>query len=296
MDNVRRRAWAGSLNLRVTVHPDLTLNSSNEPEHIISFRVPREIYLVLYFPYILERVAPELRTNVTDFYNGWWLEMEGVPLSWNFPAGVLFDSLTGLDPALRSSRHRHNSLNVWELTLRHEDQCPANVIPIVRGRDQVREFWMHQWKQACFILNGASKQVMSLSKPDTMKFWDSILRRDHNSFDTIKEKILPTFDNTRYVPLRVHLALPQIRFLEPQAKVQHNNGHISLGDVLSSEFPEWFPNNSSTPNLAKAVIQGIEVPLQLSVWYLYQELSSFDGFLHVSLCLMTEDASLTSHS
>ncbi|CUS20410.1 LAQU0S01e05974g1_1 [Lachancea quebecensis] len=296
MDSVRGRAWAGSLNLRITVYPDLLLSSSSQCKHSINFKVPRETYLVFYFPYILERIATELRNNVTEHYNGWWVEMEGVPLSWNFPVGVLYDSLTGLDPLLRSSKHQSNSINVWELTLRHGAQSPSSIIPIVRGTDQIREFWMHQWKQACFILNGASKQMMSLSKPDTMKFWNSVLRREQNVFDAIREKILPILENARFIPLRVHLALPQIRLLEPQARVQDNNGLTSLGNVLNSEFPEWFSDDPSRPNLAKAIIQGIEVPLQLSLWHLYQELSSFDGFLHVSLCLMTEDASLTSHS
>lgn len=274
--------------MTVEVDPDLVLNSGSDELSTVSFRVPRNSYLILYLPHALEELRPRLRSNITDYYAGWWFEMERTPLCWHFPVGVLYDSLTGLNPARRSSEQHPNTLNVWNLTLKYGNNYPNGIIPITTGIDQIRDFWMHQWKQACYVMNGGSKQMMSLSKRDALGFWDSILQRDLKAFMTVREKIVPSLDFSKSIPLRIHMSLPRIGLLEPIAKVRHERGLTSLDDILIREFPEWF---SIEPPLAKPVIQGIDVPLEASLWDLYLNLSSFDGFLDVSVCLLDADQS-----
>ncbi|SCU82658.1 LADA_0C07096g1_1 [Lachancea dasiensis] len=291
MSEIRDLTWFGSLNLTISIDPELLLASSNVPQGSsakltsVSIRVPRESYLVLYLPYIVGRFEPQLRNNVVDYYNGWWFEMEGVPISWNYPIGALFDSLTGLNPAIRSTQFCDNSLNVWNLTLRHGTHLPSSVIPLRAGSEQIREMWMHQWKQACFVMNGSSKLIMSFSKSDTLAFWDAIVRRDLGKFNLIRQRIVPEASSMKSLPLRLHLSLPDIRLVEPVCNTYDNGKETLLSDVLGQEFPEWFNISSVSASLAKAVAQGIDIPVEAPVLALYLQLASFDGFLHVSLCL-----------
>ncbi|SCV05805.1 LANO_0H15566g1_1 [Lachancea nothofagi CBS 11611] len=293
MDEVRDRVWRGSLNVRVSVCPELLLTELSESQDtnlgFVNIIVPRDCYLALYLPNIIQKLESQLRISVSDYYSGWWFEIEGARMPWNFPVGALYDSSTGLNPSNRSSLHQENSVHVWHLMLRHGQHIPNGVIPLKNGIDQIREFWMHQWKQACYILNGSAKQVMSLSKPDTLTFWQSVIHRDLTKFEPIRQKIIPMPNAVRFIPLRIHVALPDVRLVEPICKAVDNERDVELGDVLAREFPEWFEANEESSNIAKPVIQGIEVPLSALVWEVYQQLSSFDGFLHISLCLQAEN-------
>ncbi|CEP60124.1 Atg5p LALA0_S01e03576g [Lachancea lanzarotensis] len=292
MSEQQRLVWTGTLNLRIELDPELVLTDQKERTTTIcvNVQVPRDSYLVLYLPFIIQKLQPQLRVNVKDFYQGWWFEMENVCIPWNFPIGALYDSFTGLNPQNRASGSQENSVNVWKLMLRYGKQLPRGFIPIRNGSEQIRELWMHQWKQACFVMNGNSKLVMSFSKPDTLSFWESVLRRSFAGFTDIRQRILPSKNDVKSVPVRIHLALPEIRLVEPVCNAYDNTREVelTLKKLLSREFPEWFAPDGNAPYLAVPVIQGIIVPLDLQLWLLYQQLASFDGFLHISLCLLAK--------
>ncbi|SCU95568.1 LAME_0F12618g1_1 [Lachancea meyersii CBS 8951] len=295
MSELQRLVWAGKLNLQIQLDPHLVLSdfkgSDEGPMHLltVNIQVPRDSYLVLFLPHIVQKLERQLRMNLNDYYQGWWFEMENVCIPWNFPIGAVYDSLTGLNPQTRASNFERDRLNVWKLNLRHGKQPPSGFLPIHNGLEQIRELWMHQWKQACFVLNGNSKVVMSFSKPDTLSFWNSVLHRDLDSFTSIRQKILPAKNAAKSIPVRIHLALPDVRLVEPVCNAHDNQRELELQDLLAREFPEWFAIRENSLNLAMPVVQGIKVPINIPLWTLHQQLSSFDGFLHISLCLIAEN-------
>lgn len=290
MEKVRKLIWEGLLNVEVAIDNELIIPGTPRDECLVHLRIPRDSYLVIYLPTILHKLKDVLKDDTLDAFKGWWFGMENVFLYWNHPVGVLYDSLSGLNPALRKANTATNEfINVWKITLSHRDEIPSGMIPIIYGTKQIQEFWMHQWKQACFILNGSSKQVMSLSMSDSMQFWEGVLQRNDRAFQFISEKIIPGANAIRNIPLKIHQTLPEVKVVQPTVKATNNEKNTTLGEVLHKEFPQWFPKSGGTPELAKPIIQGIEVPLEFSLADLYYKLVSLDGFLHVSICLISSE-------
>lgn len=286
MEQVRGLVWSGAINAQVKAKQSLLLNEVSYKESLVNVRIPRDTYLALYLPAIVNHLRNSLK--IDDYSNDggtYWFEFEGVPLFWNYPFGVLYDSMLALNPSSRANRDTENSVNIWKIELAYGPNPPAGVIPLINGIDQIKSYWMHQWKQSCYILNGTAKQVMSLSMQDSQQFWFSILNRGGADFDHISSKILPK--RPKSVPIILHRTLPDIKRIQLSATKYKDDGSLrTLGDLVKVQFPEFFQDSQI---LMKAVSNGIEVPLDSNVYDLYQRLMSFDGFLHICVCLMSND-------
>lgn len=287
MDQIRGLIWDGAINVQVNAKHSLLLNEVSYKESVFNLRIPRDTYLVLYLPAILDYLRNSLRTNTDNNDDGgtYWFEFENVSLYWNYPMGVLYDSMLALNPPGRISKDTGNSINVWKIELAYGSIPPNGLIPLIGGTEQIKSYWMHQWKQSCHILNGSAKQVMSLSMQDSQKFWESILTRDRTTFESVSSKIVPK--RPKYIPIIFHQTLPEIKRVQPSATEYKKDGSPQiLEDLARSQFPEFFQDNQV---LIKAVSNGIEVPLESNVLELYRRLMSFDGFLHISICLVSND-------
>lgn len=282
MESIKRYQWNGSLNIEVLTDSAIVLAGTQEEKCRVSFRIPRDTYLTIYLPYILERLEEILKNNVIDRYKGWWFSFDQVPLDWTYPIGVLYDSLVQLDPSFRNSTMTSDTVNVWKLVIHHDEKLPPGIIPIINGMKQIQEYWMHQWKQACFVLNGSSKQIMSLAKADSMSFWYSILNRDQKTFDRILEKILQNRDTVKNIPLKIHVASSEVKLIESITNASTYDPKLTLNDILQRACPQIF--SAEEPScFAKPIVQGIEVPLDSLILNLFNCFMSFDGFLHVSV-------------
>ncbi|KAH9199333.1 autophagy protein Apg5-domain-containing protein [Zygosaccharomyces rouxii] len=286
MDQIRELVWSGAINVQINVKQSLLLNEVSHKESLVNVRIPRDTYLVLYLPAIVSHLRNSLKIDPNGNDGGtYWFEFEDVPLFWNYPLGVLYDSMLALNPPGRVSRDTENSINVWKIELAYGSNPPAGVIPLINGIDQIKSYWMHQWKQSCYILNGSAKQVMSLSMQDSQQFWGSILNRDRTNFGRISSKIIPK--RPKFIPIILHQTLPDIKRIQLSATECKDDGSLqTVADLAKIQFPEFFQDNQV---LMKAVSNGIEVPLHSNVFELYQRLMSFDGFLHVCICLVSND-------
>lgn len=286
MDQVRELVWNGAINVQINAKESLLLNEVPYKESVANVRIPRDTYLVLYLPAILNQLRNSLKIDEDSNYgNNYWFEFEGVPLFWNYPLGVLYDSMLALSPSCRAQRDTENSINIWKIELTYGRNPPMGMIPLINGIDQIKSYWMHQWKQSCYVLNGSAKQVMSLSMQDSQKFWGSILNRERKDFHDILPKILPR--RPKFVPIILHQTLPNIKRIQLSAPEYKKEGSLqTLEDIAKIQFPEFFQDNKV---LMKAVSNGIEVPLHFNVFDLYQRLMSFDGFLHVYVCLVSNE-------
>ncbi|GAV54980.1 hypothetical protein ZYGR_0AS03030 [Zygosaccharomyces rouxii] len=286
MDQVRGLVWGGAVNVQINAKQSLLLNEVTYKESMVNIRIPRDTYLVLYLPAIVNGLRNSLKIDDgTNDGGTYWFEFEGVPLFWNYPFGVLYDSMSALNPPGRISRDTENSINIWKIELSYGIHPPAGVIPLINGIDQIRSYWMHQWKQSSYILNGSAKQVMSLSMQDSQEFWLSILKRERADFDRVSSKILPK--KPKFIPVILHQTLPDIKRIQLSATEYKTDGSLqTIGDLTKIQFPEFFQDKQV---LMKAVSNGIEVPLDSNVFDLYQRLMSFDGFLHICICLVSKD-------
>lgn len=284
MDEIRGLLWSGSINVQITAKPSLLIAGVGQNEGSINLRVPRNTYLPISLPLIKNLLKDFLRVDLDDKSRFVWFEFENVPLYWNYPVGVLFDSMVGLNPSERQHKDTPLSLYIWKIELSCGTQVPTGVIPLVGGLEQIRSYWMHQWKQACFILNGSAKQMMSLSMQDSQKFWESITKRDRESFELISARIVPS--RPRYIPLIIHQSLPEMKIMQPVAvPSKKSEDKQKIIDVLHSHFSGYLENSGGP--LIKVVCCGIEIPLNANLYETYLRFINLDGFLHISICLLT---------
>lgn len=282
MDEIRSLVWRGTLNVQLTIKPSLLVADVISKQCALNVRIPRNNYLPTYLPFILSNFRKHLQIDIDESNQVFWFEFESVPLFWNYPVGVLYDSMTCLNPSERIRNDDENSLSIWKLELVHGSEAPSGVIPLVGGTEQIQNYWMHQWKQACFVLNGSSRQMMSLSMHDSKRFWKSVVDREQKSFEAISSRVVPF--KPRFIPLVIHQSLPEMKIVQPVvSEFKKDGSKMQLVDILKTQFPELF--QTGTKILMKMVSNGIEIPLSANLYELYLRFMTFDGFLHLSICL-----------
>ncbi|CCD25054.1 Atg5p NDAI_0E02370 [Naumovozyma dairenensis CBS 421] len=266
MNAIRKLVWDGALNVEVTIDPELVIKGIPKNKTMVNLRIPRDSYIMNYLDYILTRLEAYIRVNLKDLKElNFWFEYDGIPLSWNYPTGVLYDIMNTKDviTAARDTNH----LNMWRINLTCGSQVPRNVIPIIEGTKQIEKYWMHQWKQVCFILRGSSKQIMSISRKEGQSFWESILRRDMETFNNISTRIIPK--KARFIPVVIHI---NDKFIQPVAPSLNDDGIenkvINITEGLSSSE-------------IAIISHGVVIPKKSSLKEVYDRFLSFDGFLHL---------------
>lgn len=283
MDEIRRLVWEGALNIQISVESSMTIKGASLKERTLNLRLPRESYITIYLSTIVDRLRNYLRVDPDGESQYVWLEYQGVPLYWNYPLGLLYDSMTALNPSERQN-DCDGTLNVWKLDFAQGTQLPPGVLPFSGDLQSVRSYWMQQWKQACFVLNGSSKQMMSLSIQDTRKFWNSVTLRDQSAFRQIANKVVPP--QPRCIPILIHQSLPKMQLFQPIVPPNKSDGSsMKVIDLIENQFPALFEGNNS---LSKVVSGGIEVPLASELQDVFNRFMSLDGFLHLSLCLLSD--------
>lgn len=311
MNSVRDLIWVGKINVQIYLHDSILISkqrnsSQNSDYHVsskpyLNLRLPREAYLPMYLTQILKQLQLYLISDdIEHISSRCWFTFENKILPWFLPIGVMFDMTMASVITSRVSKNYtqfiDNIINVWPITLHYMDsnkeykKMPSSVIPLIDGERQVESYWMHRWKQACFIMTGSSKSIMSLSRNDTIIFWNSIKSRNSIQFEKISKYIIPsTILGFRMVPVQFH----KVNYInnefmdpiQPVTKVTVSSDsfdklkNVVLRDPIAKEFPDLFDENENFT--AVLIAQGIILRLDESIYTLYTSLLSIDGFLHI---------------
>lgn len=265
MNSLKQRVWNGTINTQITF---------NDAEFLLA--VHRNSYFPLYLPEIVRFFSNVSGLDLASA--NCWLEYESVPLKWNMPTGVLYDLLY-----LPSAPHNRT----WTLNLRStadNSQFPADdIIPYNQAASApdyeslVSQVVINHLKQACYVTNGNSRAVLTLSEDDTRSLWHAIVNHDYGVYTAINRKILPKQTPQR-IPIKVYLAGSATMVQLPVAAADEQNHPTTLHSVLASSLPQWFAHDT-----AKAYIHGIDVDVLysepvLDVWSQFRHL---DNFLYI---------------
>ena len=276
MQDIHQMVWDGGLNIQIEVDQSLVFGSDEYKPCYINVRLPRESYFPLYLRSLLYRIKSDLKKDIDEVVPYIWFEQNDANLPWNIPIGTLYDIMNPYVAGIPlDETSLGSSIQVWKIKMRYGDNPPPNHIPLLNGLDQIQKYWMHQWKQACFVLNGSSKQVMSLKTDDSKAFWRSVLTRDGHMFSLTSHKIIPT--TPRNIPIMVHHQT-DADYLSQPLVVPHNESWetTSIQTVIdSSGFV------TSNKGALVVVSQGIDIPTNMLIEELYKDFVSFDGFLHI---------------
>ena len=264
---------------------------------------PRLSYLPCLLPHLHAFFNTSLINPDVIPYDGWF-SFEDVPLKWQYPLGLLYDLFSGAAPHQRGSDAKDRSsadsdgtVIPWRLTLHFTDWPEqALVRPDAEGKS-LHDAFINSVKEADFLRNGTAKGIMSLSKDDSTKLWNSVQEHDFSNFHDISKRLLYAQGAPlRHIPLKIYLPS------SPTAS-QPTSGHLrvvqslvtpnlpgsreaqTLGTALHALLPTLFPSRR-TPILAKAVLHGAVVPMSALAEDMMRSASYLDGWIHLGVVMM----------
>lgn len=265
-----------------------------------------------YLPFLLQRLrtffAPWLIDPEVPAHHGWF-SYEDVPLKWQCPFGLLFDLLSGNEPATFEDTHEAQegsprraqssaqSVIPWRLVLHFKDWPSEQLIPLDAELKPLHDTYINSVKEADYLRNGTAKAIMSLSMDDSTKLWNGVKDHDSTAFHAINRKLLSpaSGDTHRHVPLKLYLP----RAAEPNSAAEQPHGVLrviqapvapmtstkdpqTLGKALHCLLPTVFPSRRSYIH-AQAILHGAVVPPGALLQELSYNAAYCDGFLHIAI-------------
>lgn len=168
----RKYVWMGNIPLQVHLH-DSEVTTVPAPPPLLVL-APRNGYLPLLIPVI----KPHFQSSLPPGTDTVWFDYKGLPLKWYIPTGVLFDLLCA-EPE-----------RPWNIVV-HFRGYPADILSPCEGEDSVKWSFINSLKEASFIMNGSTRNVMNMSKPDQIELWRCVAKGDMDGYNRISARLRP---------------------------------------------------------------------------------------------------------
>ena len=107
-------------------------------------------------------------------------------MKWHYPVGLLYDLFSGASPVSspppkatpRPLVGSESSSNLpWRLVI-HYSNFPADRLVRLDDDDRIlHDAFINSVKEADFLRNGSAKAIMTMSKGDSTKLWESVRSR-----------------------------------------------------------------------------------------------------------------------
>ncbi|CAI2192434.1 20458_t:CDS:2 [Funneliformis geosporum] len=233
-----------------------------------------------YFPLLTSQIRKYFVDMALNFIGDdaeIWYDVDGIPLKWHYPIGLLFDLHTGYRPDSNSPPPLP-----WPVTV-HFKNFPLDKLIRAQAIDATQDFFMSMIKEADFLRNGSTKKVMNLSKNDQTQLWDGLWSSSSQKYRTENydrfwsvnyRLVINDGQSPRHIPLRIYLP--------------DNCNPLTLGEVLHQILPDLFPSSLPTENaFAAPVIHGVIPQLNIPIIWASQNLCYPDNFLHIVVLLGT---------
>ena len=182
---LQRKIWSGSIPLEIRLAASDCRTYDESDPYLV--QPPRLSYLALLLPRLHAFFGPSLINPDVQAHDA-WLSIEGVPLKWHYPLGLLYDLFSGADPVnpdkdgLTSAdpESGESSANLplpWRLTIHYTDYPGDQLIQLDGEGRALLDSYINAVKEADFIRNGSAKTVMSMSKEDSDNLWRAVETR-----------------------------------------------------------------------------------------------------------------------
>lgn len=166
----QKYVWEGAIPLQIHLHDsEVTTLPPPSPAMILAPRIG-------YLPLLAQQIKPFFCSALPPGVDTVWFEYKGLPLKWYIPTGVLFDLLCA-EPE-----------RPWNLTV-HFRGYPGNILTPCEGEDSVKWSYINSLKEAAYIINGNSKNVMNMSQSDQVELWRSIVNGNFEAYLRISSKL-----------------------------------------------------------------------------------------------------------
>lgn len=186
--NLQSQIWNGSLPLEIRLAAaDCRTYNDSEP-YLIQY--PRLSYLGFLLPRLHAFFSSSLIDPGVPAHDA-WLSFEEVPLKWHYPAGLLYDLYSGVEPANIERLGANDQVSeshavvgeadvapmAWRLVIHYSDFPDNQLIQLDPDGRAMLDAYINAVKEADFVRNGTARTVMSLSKEDSDNLWQAVESR-----------------------------------------------------------------------------------------------------------------------
>eukprot|EP00658_Telonema_sp_P-2_P047951 TRINITY_DN3649_c0_g6_i1.p1 TRINITY_DN3649_c0_g6~~TRINITY_DN3649_c0_g6_i1.p1 ORF type:complete len:278 (-),score=43.46 TRINITY_DN3649_c0_g6_i1:364-1197(-) len=264
-----QRVWRGAVPVMMQLAQDeVSVMTAPEPLYLLA---PREGYLGLFS----DQIRSHFGGAVAMVDDRIWLECNGKPLRWHYPAGVLYDS--------RCDRDRDGRpVLPWRLVV-HFQRFPQDEVVSCHDEESCRQLFFNAFKEATFLRSGSVSTIMSLGLDEQQALWQAVLdlsqhrhiggmlgtelERLGQGLRDICSSLSERQGPVRQIPVRVHLGDQTL--LRPLPAEEASTVGQLLQSLDQAEAQCW--------------VQGIKVEADIGLQELYVLFHSPDQFLHMSL-------------
>lgn len=160
----------------------------------------------------------------------------------------------GINQSLLSFQHQLNSLSI------------ATVF---------QSQWINKIKESCYIFNGSSKLIMSLSLQNSEKFWNSVIAYNGPDFENITRKIYISDIKCKNLPIKLW-KLENNLIIEQFISLLTTFPNSNISEITLSMLLQQLKIDNTLIS-----IHGIQPPLDVPILKLFKLLKCFDLFLHI---------------
>ncbi|CAH7686630.1 autophagy protein Apg5-domain-containing protein [Phakopsora pachyrhizi] len=307
---LRSLIWEGSIPICFILETGELPNGSDRSVEAFYTSVPRLSYLSLLVPLVLSnliKLCLDEASLISLKSENIWFEhgASKTPLRWHWPVGLIYDVLVASLPS--------SSTSLPLQVIVHLHPPPAEKILLPNTIAACRDAFMNQVKEADFVRSGSTKRVTNLRQREAESLWEGLVEHDFDKFWLVASKLIPTppaIRNSSSAPITLNQSsttgdkmpdgngirrVPLRVYLPDQAPVlQSNSGPVdpdgrpaTLGLVLKGLIPLLFPEpiTNSKRRLARAFIQGTQVPLETELGWLGTVMCCADGWVPVVIHL-----------
>ena len=265
-ERFQETVWDTKISIKIEVSTR-DLVSSNIPLTLY-YSIPRMAYLTSLFGDIIKNFENFIPTNFPDI----WLEYNNIPLKWQYPLGVIVDSL-GI-----------NIENGPVPIIVHVRQIPDDKVLKYTSLDSLRYYYINSLKEANIIKFPKENKIMNLNPQDTGKLKDIVYSNDPKMIKDFRQ-IMNVINDNGFVPFAkypVKLVFSQtdIVLTKPIEISQNAFSTFTMGDYLKKVLGN--DNYEDLKKLCNIIIHGIEIEENMNFIFYYSNFLYMDNFLYIS--------------
>ena len=260
-ERLQENVWETRIPLKIKMSPK-DLISSNIPLTLY-YSLPRISYLSSIFGDVIKNFEGSIQVNLPDL----WIECENKPLRWQYPLGVLIDSL-GID----------TSKGPITLTVRFRE-IPKDEVVQYESLDTLRFYFMNAIKEADVIRYPTDKKVFNLKTNDTDRLKKIIYENSPKNI-TDYRKIMNFDKKLNKYPVKLVFCRTDIVLVKPADVKEGEEKNYTIGNYLCDALTQNVYDKLKQK--CKVIIHGIEIEENMSFLFYYFNFSYMDTFLYIS--------------
>ena len=260
-ERLQESVWETRIPLKIKMSPK-DLISSNVPITLY-YSLPRISYLSSIFGDIIKNFEGCVQVNLADL----WIECENKPLRWQYPLGVLVDSL-GID----------TTKGPITLTVRLREM-PSDTVLQYESLDSLRFYFFNAIKEADVIRYPMDKKVFNLKNEVTERLKNLVYENNPKNI-TDYRKIMNFDKKISKYPVKLFFCRTDIVIIKSAdvkegEEVKYTIGDF-LGDALTKDVYEKLKQK------CRVLVHGLDVEEDMSFLFYYFNFSYLDSFLYIT--------------